>query len=618
MTNESDSNLGFKLISVTVVLTAVAALMVGIVVSKLSEDAGKQRLYHGVEMMAVALLDAADKAADDAEAALEEAQAEEGAELAPESEGHVELDATDAMDAINAMGAIDEDDRTLDIDLEQVLLETAISEGGSVFVMDTEGSVLAHLNPDLFQGEEVGDLEMELTSVSQPLSDIGEKDDSNLVALVDLVGAYESGSGLLEIGEYETAQTLVIAFRNVTEQEWMVAVAEPEEATGSATASIKRYILLTIVVLVIAVIASTAISVPLIIKPYYSEQMALSAKISAANRNLKKLHEVSLGMQKHLELDKRMIDILNAARDVVGLDRIFIFMPDDKDGAMLQCRGAVGNEEEAPEYIRIPIGAGGGAISRSFATKEICRVTSGDISGEFRLKPPYSEIKALRSREFVAMPLIVENKCVGVVAADNQLSKIPITKEKIEGITLFINQAAVAIQNANMYAKLRGYADMLEVTDHLTKTFIFDHFKKYAEVAAARVNRGETRLAMGAITMVNLTEYNRKVGHNSGNALLVKVADKIKSLSDEDSIVGRCLGSTFGVLYLGDAVETAGRTMDELAKALAAVNYPNEELLDDKEIHFVCDIVEYDAAKGESVNDYVNSVIKSVREKITT
>ena len=46
------------------------------------------------------------------------------------------------------------------------------------------------------------------------------------------------------------------------------------------------------------------------------QQVALTEKIAAANTNLTKLHELSVGMQKHLELDKRIRDVLSVALEV--------------------------------------------------------------------------------------------------------------------------------------------------------------------------------------------------------------------------------------------------------------------------------------------------------------
>jgi diguanylate cyclase (GGDEF)-like protein len=375
---------------------------------------------------------------------------------------------------------------------------------------------------------------------------------------------------------------------------------------------LKRYILLTCGVLGLCIIFSTAVSISFIIQPYYRQQVALADKIADANTNLTKLHELSVGMQKHMDLDRRIRDVLSVALEVVGLDRIFIFMPDD-GGKMLQCRGAIGNHDEATEKIRVPADERGGAIGRSFKNMDTFSITGGKVPSELRLVPPYSSIKALRSREFVSIPLIVDNECVGVVAADNQLSKIPITTEKIASIELFTNQAAVAIQNANMYAMLREHADKLEITDHLTKTFTFEHFKELAGKELEKARSGGMTLSMGAISLGNFAAYNRLTGHNSGDAVLSRVAQVIKQNTSDDELVGRCFGSTFGVLFVGESVEKADGVMAKIFSDLKAQEYLGQEQLEEGELNFLSNVMEYSPAQYGSLNDYISKVLEGAR-----
>lgn len=565
--NEDSGSLGFKLISVSIGLTLVAAIIVGVVVTKMSEDTVKERLSRDAERVA---------------------------EVAVAAWG----DPASAGQAVS-----------------RELLALKLDRAGSAWIVDSAGKVVAVADPRVAVGDsKFAEAEIELTSVSQPLAQIGEKKVGAKMPINEIVGLYQSGFGKITLDKY-SGENKLVAFVTVPEKGWMVAVDEPLGQAQSASSNLKRYVLITCLVLGLGVIVSTAVSISFIIKPFYRSQMELSQRIASANRNLKRLHEVSIGMQKHLNLDQRIQDILKAAREVVGLDRIFIFMP-EAEAKFLQCRGAVGNEDEPAEELRIPISPEGGALARAYTYRENLRITGGDIPENLRLSPPYSELKALRSREFVVIPLIVEDTCVGVVAADNQLSKIPITKEKIAGIELFINQAAIAIQNANMYEKLRLHADYLQVTDHLTHTYTFEHFKYLLGNMMEEAKSGDGGLTLAILTVGNFGSYNRLSGHKNGDTVLSIMSQIIKGRVGPDDIVGRCFGSTFGLIFPCSCEEDARKTLGNIIADLAKTEFPKEYLLEEKKLSFLSAVLAYKKDNFHSVDEYMSHTIEKARSHI--
>ena len=379
--SRTSKSLSFKLIAMSIAVAVVTAIGVGTLLTKLSEDEVKVRLMQDAKAMAHTV---------------------------------VELCAECDISSLK---------------MRKALLAAKLDTAGSVWVMNADGSILTNPDPRVTadSAREFGDKLIVLTSVRQPMANIGEKDVGASLPLKQVLGKYEEGIGLLDVA----GETRVIAFKSLPDKGWLVGVDEPFDSASSTSESIKRFILLTCAVLALCIILSTAFFTSFLIKPYYQQRIELSDEIEAANKNLKKLHELSVGMQKHLDLNQRMQDVLGAAREVVGVDRLFIFMPDE-EGMMLQCRSATGNHDEPPERIRVPIGEAGGAVGRAYAHGETFKITQGFVPEHLRLEPPYSEIKALRSREFVVLPLIVEDENVGVVTADNQLSKTPITAQKID------------------------------------------------------------------------------------------------------------------------------------------------------------------------------------------
>jgi signal transduction histidine kinase len=86
----------------------------------------------------------------------------------------------------------------------------------------------------------------------------------------------------------------------------------------------------------------------------------------------------------------------------------------------------------------------------------------GPVPEELRLKPPYDQIAALRSRVFVNVPLIVGGKAIGVLGADRKESRRPFDPTTIQLLQLFAAQAGLAIGNAQLYEELLAHQNRLQ------------------------------------------------------------------------------------------------------------------------------------------------------------
>ncbi len=72
--------------------------------------------------------------------------------------------------------------------------------------------------------------------------------------------------------------------------------------------------------------------------------------------------------------------------------------------------------------------------------------------------------KALGVNEFVCVPLIAKNETIGVIVADNIYTAEPISSDPVSTLTMFVNQAALAIENAETYKRLEDKINQLTET----------------------------------------------------------------------------------------------------------------------------------------------------------
>lgn len=165
---------------------------------------------------------------------------------------------------------------------------------------------------------------------------------------------------------------------------------------------------------------------------------------------VRELYSASLERQEPLPL-KKLESILETGREVLHLDRLSILRADPKR-EWLQAIAVTGTED-APEAIRVPTDANGGGLSKVIQTKELVIWNGAEpVPEHLRLRPPYDQIKSLRSRVFAILPLMVQGQAVGVLAADRKDNRVPFEQATLEALQGMATQAALALEHARRYA----------------------------------------------------------------------------------------------------------------------------------------------------------------------
>jgi PAS domain S-box-containing protein len=183
------------------------------------------------------------------------------------------------------------------------------------------------------------------------------------------------------------------------------------------------------------------------------ENARFYSALTDSKRRLEELYELGLAMQEHRSLKAGLDLILKGAKTVLGFDRMNILLA-TPDGRRLTAVASLGTEEPL-ERIAVPVGPEGGGIARAFLERrDIVWDGTGPVPEEWRLAPPYSEIKAFRSRCYVIVPLIVRGAAIGVLGADNRFTRTPISTETLHLLKTFAAQAALTIDDARLYEEV--------------------------------------------------------------------------------------------------------------------------------------------------------------------
>lgn len=98
----------------------------------------------------------------------------------------------------------------------------------------------------------------------------------------------------------------------------------------------------------------------------------------------------------------------------------------------------------------------------ALCTKEKKPIIVKDATNDTRVTEEFR--RALGVDEFVCVPLIAKNEPIGVIVADNVYTAEPISDDRVNVLTMFVNQASLAIENAVTYKSLEGKINQLTET----------------------------------------------------------------------------------------------------------------------------------------------------------
>ncbi len=196
-------------------------------------------------------------------------------------------------------------------------------------------------------------------------------------------------------------------------------------------------------------------------------------ELEKLSRNMEQLYRLSTAIQEPLSLKEQLNRVLDAARQVVQLDRLYIWTltPESDELAGIAQAGFLESDWQALEGMKIPLAQAGPMEKACREGMPLLFTEQNPIPVELRLKAPYSEVAGLRVRSVLIIPMIARGRTVGVLAGDNRVSRQPIPPQTVELLQTFAANAAVAVENARLYAETqareREVTRLYEVTREL-------------------------------------------------------------------------------------------------------------------------------------------------------
>ncbi|MBU3911700.1 MAG: sensor domain-containing diguanylate cyclase [Candidatus Omnitrophica bacterium] len=297
-----------------------------------------------------------------------------------------------------------------------------------------------------------------------------------------------------------------------------------------------------------------------------------------AQAELEMLYDIGNAMRTTLNLERILYVILTAVTSHAGLsfNRAFLFLVNEKENRL---EGKMGIGPDSGEdantiwsyiehhkmglddlietdsqfehlersqlnkivkSIKIPINETSG-IAALTAIKGMPFI----IDTEEKKQQSRNEISQLLNLEdFVTVPLKAKDKVIGVVVVDNRFNRKPITNDDIRMLTMFANQAGLAIENSRLYER----TVLLSNSDSLTGMWHHGYFQYLLSEEIKKTSREKQFFTLLMLDIDNFKDFNDTYGHQSGDAILRRISAILNDASRKIDTIARYGGEEFAII----------------------------------------------------------------------
>lgn len=168
-----------------------------------------------------------------------------------------------------------------------------------------------------------------------------------------------------------------------------------------------------------------------------------------------------------------------------------------------------------------------------------------------QIEPDNPIIQRLKVTEFIAVPVLHHTRLIGVLYADNSLSKKPLPEQLLPEITPIAYELGIAIANAQQYNLEKKHAQF----DHLTQLFNKRMVNKFLTDIFQGDESKLANIAIGFVDIDRFKQFNDTCGHQAGDDALKIVADILRGLTRPGDFIGRYGGEEF-LFILSNTDET--------------------------------------------------------------
>ncbi|MDD4900359.1 MAG: sensor domain-containing diguanylate cyclase, partial [Candidatus Omnitrophica bacterium] len=184
-----------------------------------------------------------------------------------------------------------------------------------------------------------------------------------------------------------------------------------------------------------------------------------------------------------------------------------------------------------------------------------------DIKKDFRLDPEKLRAQDLRPvSSLISAPLVSQHRLLGILRLDSAQPGT-YSQDDLRLLSAVADLAAVALENAQIYAKTKDLA----IHDALTGLYTKGYFLERLKEEAKRVTRSHSGFSLFMLDVDYFKKYNDKFGHSAGDIVLKQLAAILTDeLKDFYPLICRFGGEEFCILLVGVKKGQAKKIAEQL------------------------------------------------------
>ncbi|MDX1934037.1 MAG: GAF domain-containing protein [Capsulimonadales bacterium] len=201
-----------------------------------------------------------------------------------------------------------------------------------------------------------------------------------------------------------------------------------------------------------------------------------------AEERRKLLDHIRGHLQRTLNLELLISRILDEVNTAIHAEAQSIWLVDES-ASLIRCRFATGPGAEAIKQIAVPLGEG--IVGNTVARQEAYLIA--DAQSDVRHSRRADRKTGITTHSLVSVPLVRDGRTIGAIQAINKRDEASFTTEDLDLLQSIADIAALAIENARLYAELENSYDTtlqaltaaLDARDHETE----GHSRRVVEYA---------------------------------------------------------------------------------------------------------------------------------------
>ncbi len=300
------------------------------------------------------------------------------------------------------------------------------------------------------------------------------------------------------------------------------------------------------------------------------EQERTCKELQLVKSSVLKISQFGARIGKSKSEEEVYYNLAYAAHVALGFDRVLVVVNRNGMLSIAEARGIkVESEEERRvlESLKLPCSEEGGSLGL------VCRDKRPMIFGlkdfippKYKLRPPLSDVEALRSRAFIVVPVCVEGdkSAIAVIAADRKHSGGDVSNDDLVTLEILCDVAGTTLARLRLEKQLQHLATI----DGLTGLFNRRFWMERAEEELQRAKRYGYPVSFIMLDIDDFKEVNDTWGHQAGDKVLKGVAEIIRRGIRGVDIAGRYGGEEFVVMLPHTSGEDAYTVAERLRRTL--------------------------------------------------